>query len=192
VAWEKGFLPLLQHKLASYPAWKYAHYRRVCFPPDTEPGLAFPSYIKKGGLHAAIGLRFKLDALRTLWGKERSACLWYHTPQAECGVHLTTCPAIPTLWASSYARAWYFFTPSPKSYHLPEDPSASPLSEPARFEALECLARLHWEGMSSPTLIRTLTFLGNLINDYRKAWRPAPDDHILVNPIYRVSIPSSY
>jgi hypothetical protein len=79
-----------------------------------------------------------------------------------------------------------------KSYHLPEDPSTSPLSEPARFEALECLARLHWEGMSSPTLIRTLTFLGNLINDYRKAWRPAPDDHILVNPIYRVPIPSNY
>ena len=79
-----------------------------------------------------------------------------------------------------------------KSYHLPVDPSTSPLSEPARFEALECLARLHWEGMSSPTLIRTLTFLGNLINDYRKAWRPAPDDHILVNPIYRVSIPSNY
>ena len=43
VSWEKGFLLLLQHKLASYPAWKYAHYRRVCFPPDTEPGLAFPS-----------------------------------------------------------------------------------------------------------------------------------------------------
>jgi hypothetical protein len=34
--------------------------------------------------------------------------------------------------------------------------------------------------------------LGNLINDYRKAWRRAPDDHIIVNPIYRVSIPSIY
>jgi len=79
-----------------------------------------------------------------------------------------------------------------KSYPLPEDPSTSPLSVPACLEALECLARLHWEGMSSLTLLRTLTFLGNLINDYRKAWRPAPDDHIIVNPIYRVSIPSIY
>ena len=73
-----------------------------------------------------------------------------------------------------------------------EDPSTSPLSEPARFEALECLARLHWEGMSSPTLLHTLTFLANLINDYRRVWRPAPDDQIIVNPIYRVSIPSVY
>ena len=46
--------------------------------------------------------------------------------------------------------------------------------------------------MSSPTLLRTLTFLANLINDYRRAWRPAPDDQIIVNPIYRVSIPSVY
>jgi hypothetical protein len=192
VAWEKGFLPLLQHKLASYPAWKYAHYRRVCFPPDTEPGLAFPSYIRKGGLHAAIGLRFKLDALRALGGKERPACLWCHAPHAECGVHLTTCPAIPCALGLELRACLTILHAESKGRPLPEDPSTSPLSEPARFEALECLARLHWEGMSSPTLLRTLTFLANLINDYRRAWRPAPDDQIIVNPIYRVSIPSVY
>ena len=139
-----------------------------------------------------IGLRFKLDALRALGGKERPACLWCHAPHAECGVHLTTCPAIPCALGLELRACLTILHDESKGRPLPEDPSTSPLSEPARFEALECLARLHWEGMSSPTLLRTLTFLANLINDYRRAWRPAPDDQIIVNPIYRVSIPSVY
>jgi hypothetical protein len=58
----------------------------------------------------------------------------------------------------------------------PEDPLTSPLSEPDRFEALECLVRLHWEGMTRPTILRTLIFLGNLINEYRNAGQQTPDD----------------
>jgi len=68
VAWEKGFLPLVRRKMASYPAPKKAHYHRVLFPPGTEPGLNFPTYIRLAGLHAAIGLRFKLYGLQALWG----------------------------------------------------------------------------------------------------------------------------
>ena len=49
VAWKKGFLALVRRKIASYPAWKHGHYRRVCFPPGTEPGLSFPSYVCLGG-----------------------------------------------------------------------------------------------------------------------------------------------
>jgi hypothetical protein len=115
--------------------------------------------------------------------KERPACLWCHAPQAECGVHLITCPTIPYAMGLELRARLVLLHAESKSHPLPEDPSTSPLSEPARFEALECLARLHWEDMSSPTLLRTLSFLGDLINNYRKAWRPAPDDHIIVNPI---------
>ena len=122
----------------------------------------------------------------------RPACLWCHAPHAECGVHLTTCPTIPCALGLELRACLTILHAESKSRPVPEDPSTSPLSEPARFEALECLARLHWEGMSSPTLLRTLTFLANLINDYRRAWRPAPDDQIIANPIYRVSIPSVY
>ena len=61
----------------------------------------------------------------------------------------------------------------------PADPSTSPFLEPDRFQALECLARLHWEGMTNPTTLRTLIFLANLMNEYRNAWRPTPDDRIL-------------
>ena len=32
VAWEKGFLPLVRSKIASYPAPKEVHYHRVLFP----------------------------------------------------------------------------------------------------------------------------------------------------------------
>ena len=121
------------------------------------------------GLHAAIGLRFKLDALRALGGKE--------------SVHLTTCPAIPCALSLELRACLILLHAESKGRPLPEDPSTSSLSEPARFEAMECLARLHWEGMSSPTLLRTLTFLANLINDYRRAWQSALDDQIIANPI---------
>jgi len=114
----------------------------------------------------------------------------YGATQAECGVHLITCPTIP--YAMGLERSLVLLRAESKSRPLPEDPSTSPLSEPARFEAMEGLACLHWVNMSSPTLLRTRTFFGDLINDYRKAWRPAPDDHIKVNPTYRLSIPSMY
>jgi hypothetical protein len=63
-----------------------------------------------------------------------------------------------------------------KRYPPPDDPSTSPLSEPDRSEALECLARLHWEGMTRPTIIRILIVLSNLINEYRNAWQQTPED----------------
>jgi hypothetical protein len=79
-----------------------------------------------------------------------------------------------------------------KGHTPPEDPSTSPLPEPARVQALECLACLHWEGMSRPTLMRTLILLASLMNEYRNAWRPAPDDGTRSNPIYRVPIPPTF
>jgi len=48
---------------------------------------------------------------------------------------------------------------------LPADPSTSPFSEPDRFQALECLARLHWEGVTRLTILRTLILLANLMNE---------------------------
>ena len=74
----------------------------------------------------------------------------------------------------------------------PVDPSTSPFSEPDRFQALECLARLHWEGMTRPTTLRTLIFLANLMNEYRNAWGLTPDDRIHSDPIYRVPIPPTF
>ena len=73
-----------------------AHNRRVLFPPVTMPGLTLPLYIRMTGLHAAIGLRFKLYSLRTLGGEERPACLGCHTPRAVwCSPHHL--PRHPTL-----------------------------------------------------------------------------------------------
>jgi hypothetical protein len=63
-------------------------------------------------------------------------------------------------------------------------PLKTPLSEPDRCEALECLAHLHWEGITRPTIIRILIFLGNLINNYRNAWQQTPEDRMIGNPIY--------
>lgn len=94
----------------------------------------------------------------------------------KCGVHLTTCPAIPCALAIELHVCLALLHAEIKGHPPPEDPSTSPFSEPARFQALECLARLHLEGMTRPTLLRTLTFLGKLINNYRGAWRPVPDD----------------
>ena len=56
--------------------------------------------------------------------------------------------------------------------------------EPAHFQALECLARFHWEGMTRPTTVRTLILLASLMNEYRNAWRPTPDDGIRSDPIF--------
>jgi hypothetical protein len=179
----------VRRKMASYPAPKEAHYRRVLFPPGTEAGLNFPVYIRLTGLHAVIGLRFKLYGLRALWREERPACLWCHAPHAECGIHLTTCPAIPCALGLELRACLALLHAESKGRPPPEDPSTSPFPEPARFQALECLARLHWEGMTRPTIIRTLILLASLMNEYRNAWRPAPDDGIRSNPIYRVSIP---
>ena len=192
VAWEKGFLPLIRRKMASYPSSKEAHYRRVLFPQGTEAGLSFPTYVRLAGLHASIGLRYKNYGLRALWGKERPPCLWCHAPCAECGVHLTTCPAIPCALGLELRACLALLHSESKGRPLPADPSTSFFPEPDRFQALECLARLHWEGMTRPTISRTLTLLANLINEYRNAWRPTPDDRILKNPIYRVPVPSLY
>jgi hypothetical protein len=192
VSWEKGFLPLVHSKLASYPTPQQAHYRRVCFPPATEAGLNFPSYIRLGGLHATIGLRFKLYALRTLLGKERPACLWCETPCAECGVHLSTCPAIPHAMGLELHACLVLLLSEARGQPLPSDPETSHLPTPGRLEALELLACLHWPGMTQLTLLRTLTFLGNLINEYRQAWWPTLDDTQHSNPIRRVVIPPTY
>ena len=59
------------------------------------------------------------------------------------GVHLTTCPAIPCVLGLELRACLTLLHAVSKGHPLPEDPSTSPLSEPARFEALECLARLH-------------------------------------------------
>jgi len=113
-------------------------------------------------------------------------------PCAECGVHLTTCPAIPCALGLELRACLALLHSESKGRPLPADPSTSFFPEPDRFQALECLARLHWEGMTRPTISRTLTLLANLINEYRNAWRPTPDDRILRNPIYRVPVPSLY
>jgi len=175
-----------------FTAPKEAHYHRVLFPPGTEPGPNFPVYIRLAGLYAAIGLRFKLYGLRALWVEERPPCLWCQAPRAECGVHLSTCPAIPCVLGLELRACLALLHAESKGHPLPADPSTSPFSGPDRFQALECLARLHWEGMTRPTILRTLILLANLMNEYRNAWRSTPDDRIHNNPIYRVSIPPTF
>jgi hypothetical protein len=110
-------------------------------------------------------------------------------PSAECGVHLTTCPAIPPALGLELRACLVLINAEAQDQPLPHDPRTSPLPAPARLEALERLARLHWEGMTRPTVLRTLILLGHLMNEYQKAWRPVPGAVIATNPIYRVSIP---
>jgi len=108
------------------------------------------------------------------------------------GVHLSTCPAIPCVLGLELRACLALHHAESKGHPLPADPSTSPFSEPDRFQALECLARLHWEGMTRPTILWTLILLANLMNEYRNAWRPIPDNRIHNNPIYRVSIPPTF
>lgn len=125
VAREKGFLPLVRRKLASYPAVEQAHYHRVLFPPSTQAGLSFPTYFRLAGPHAAIGLRFKLYGLRALWHKERPACLWCQTPCAECGVHLTTCTVIPHALGLELRACLVLLYAEAHDQPLPPNPSSS-------------------------------------------------------------------
>jgi hypothetical protein len=64
------------------------------------------------------------------------------------------------------------------------------LTDDERHYALECLARLNWEGMKEATLLRVLRFTGILINTYRRAWRPLEGESHHGNPIPRIeSVP---
>jgi hypothetical protein len=101
-------------------------------------------------------------------------------------------PCHPLLLSLELRACLALLNAESKGQPLPADPSTSALSEPDRFQALEYLARLHWEGMTRPTILRTLILLANLMNAYRNAWRPTPKDSIHSNPIYRVSIPPTF
>ena len=105
---------------------------------------------------------------------------------------VSTCPAIPRILGLELRACLALLHAESKGHPLPADPLTSPFSEPERFQALECLARLHWEGMTRPTILRTLILLANLIDEYRNAWRPTPNDNIHHNPIYKVSIPPTF
>ena len=169
---QQGFLPHLEQHLSTLSPQKRAHFDRVCLTADGEIPTGFPTYIKYGHRFALSGLHFKQFALRRLWGQPRPACLWCHEPEAECGLHLSTCKAIPPTAALELRTALTLI--HHQHHHLvpPADPASTNLDDEAHAQALDLLARIHWQSMTTPTVIRVLKALGRLINYYREAWQP--------------------
>ena len=179
-----GFLPHLEQHLSSMSPGKRAHFERVCLAADGSLPTGFPTYIKYGHRFALSGLHFKQYALRRLRGAPRPACLWCHEPEAECGLHLTICKALPLAAALEVQTALTLIYHQHHQMAQPADPSSVTLDAAAHAEALELLARIMWQSMDTPTVTRVLQALGRLINYYRETWQPTPGQLPLRNPIH--------
>ena len=191
--WRLGFLRLVEETMNSYPAGVQAHIQRVCFTIEGTPIQGFPPYIKLGHRHARGGLVFKNYYLRDSHHGTRAACMWCGALEAECGVHLAECEALPPDLAPKLHETLVLILHQDRGQQPPPAPiaAATVLTDDERHHALECLARLNWEGMKEATLLRVLRFTGILINTYRRAWQPQGEESPHNNPIPRIeSVPS--
>lgn len=184
-----GFLPHLAAKLDTYPAAMRAHLHRVCFTIAGDAFDGFPPYIKLGHRHARVGMAFKNYYLRRYFYGARAACMWCATPEAECGAHLIECAALPQALAPQLHETLVLTShqdsgQAPPAAHLA---AAIPLTAENRAHAVECLLRLHWEGMKESSVLRVLRFISTLINTYRRSWQPGPGQSPHQNPIKQMA-----
>ena len=184
--------------ISPYPAPYITHFQQIGYGTadidELPPG--YPLYLKLGEHLGSIALRYLSYSLRRLdrprHASDRPDCHWCGLVCGECGLHLVQCPRIPprfaairhrilcTIWFEAYQNR----TLSETELHTTD------ISIPHRTQAYNMLCRLQWPHMGRPSLIRTLKFVGKLINSYRADWRPTDNNnHAEQNPIWDVFIP---
>ena len=116
VAWEKGFLPLLRRKMASYPApGNMPTTAASCFPPDTEPASASPPTSAWLAFTLPLGSASSSTASVPYGGRSDLHASGAKPLTPNAASTSPPAPPSPALWASSSAHAWHFFTLSPRA-----------------------------------------------------------------------------
>ena len=180
---------------ATYPASHQRHLRLVLDLTDRDrPRVPaeYPTYIKLGGVWAAIGLRAKAYSLRFIQGQrrenDRPACDYCREPHAECGAHLIDCPRLPGRYKEEVDTVLFaIFHQATKTRPAPMASGERPrLQGPPRDLALQYIRRLEWPHARRRTVVDALLLYGAIINSYR-ARIPAHLPAGAPNPIYAVN-----
>ena len=193
-----GFRSHFLATITPYPAPYLTHFQQIGYGPEDMESLSYgyPTFLKLGDHFSSIALRYLSYSLRRLdrprHALDRPDCHWCGLVCGECGIHLIDCPRIPPRFAATRHRTlctiWY-------EVYQNRTLSAAELlttdiSIPHRTQAYNLLRRLHWPHMSRPSLIRTLKFVGTLINHYRSDWKPQRNIiREAPNPIWEIFVP---